>query len=206
MTRVVFLLAGVAALVLLWCGLVSFPTYAVVAWAAMSVLIGLAVWEWADDSRGRTRIPPPRTGVVSAVAAFLAGIAGAEIVLWSGFIVGSGMLAALAGAGLWYRERRPGRGSHGGPRVSVRTTVPDAAVAELCLVWRRSDEELRRVPADDPDRGKLVAVRQLLLEEMERRDPAGFRRWLDGAMTGTDPLPFLHPNHGFAEPASGAAS
>ncbi|MEU5261963.1 hypothetical protein [Amycolatopsis sp. NPDC021455] len=206
MTRVIFLLAGVAALLLFWRGLVTFPTYTVVAWAAMSVMIGLGVWQRADDTRGRTRIPPSRAGVVTAVAAFLAGVAGAEILVWSGFVVGSGVLAVLAAVGWWAGRRGLGRGSRDGQAVSVRTTVPGAATDELCLVWRRSDEELRRTPDDDPERGKLVAVRQLLLDELERRDPAGFRRWLDdGAMTGADPLPFLRPDHGFAEPDSAAA-
>lgn len=203
MTRVIFLLAGVAALLLLWRGLVTFPTYAVVAWAAMSVMIGMGVWQRADDARGMTRIPPPRAGVAAAGAAFLAGVLSAEILAWSGLVVGSGVLAVLAAAGWWAGRRVLCRG----PVVSVRTTVPGAATDELCLVWRRSDEELRRVPDDDPERAKLAVVRQLLLEELERRDPAGFRRWLDdGAMAGTDPRPFLHPDHRFAEPGSAAAS
>jgi len=173
MTRVIFLLAGAAAFLLVWSGVAASPGYAVVAWAAVSGMIGFAVWQRAGDSRGRARISPVRAGVLSAAA-----------------------------AGTWGVRRVRG----GGPAVSVRTTVPDAAIDELCLVWRRSDEELRRVPDDDPERGQLAEVRRLLLAEMERRDPAGFRRWLDnGAMTGTEPLAFLHPDHGFAEPGSAAA-
>ena len=206
MTRVIFLLTGVAAFLLLWRGLATFPTYAVVAWAAMSVLIGLGVWQRADDSRGWTRVPPARVGVVSAMAAFLAGVLGAEILVWSGFLVGSGILVVLAAAGLWAGRRVLGRGSRGGPVVSVRTTVTGVATDELCLVWRRSDEELRRASDDDPERGQLAEFRQLLLDEMERRDPAGFRRWLDeDAMAGTDPQSFLCPDSGFAEPGHGAA-
>jgi len=204
MTRVIFLLTGVAALLLFWRGLVTFPTYAVIAWAAMSVMIGLGVWERADDSRGRTRIPPARVGTVSAAAAFVAGVSGAEVVVLSGFVAGSGIVVVLAAAGWWAGRRALSRETRDG--ISVRTTVPGAATDELCLVWRRSDEELRRVPDDDPERGQLAEVRQLLLAELERRDPAGFSRWLHGgAMAGADPLPFLHPNHGFAEPGSGAA-
>ncbi|MBE1493910.1 hypothetical protein H4696_001010 [Amycolatopsis lexingtonensis] len=202
MTKVIFRLMGVAALLLLWRGVVTFPTYAVVAWAAMSVMIGMGVWQWADDSRGRVRISPARAGVGAAATAFVAGVVGAEILVWSGFLVGSGVLAVVVAAGAWGVRR----GSRGGPAVSVRTTVPDAAIEELCLVWRRSGEELRRVPDDDPERGQLAEVRQLLLEEMERRDPAGFRRWVDnGAMTGTEPSAFIHPDRGFAEPGSAAA-
>lgn len=205
MTRAIFLLAGVAALLLGWRGLVTFPTYAVVAWAAMSVMIGLGVWQRAGDSG--TRIPPPRVGVVSAVAAFFTGVLGAEVLVWSGFLVGSGILAVVAAAGWWAGRRLLSRETRGGQAVSVRTTVSGAAAGELCLVWRRSDEQLRRIPDGDPERGQLAALRQLLLDELERRDPAGFHRWLDdGAMTGTDPLPFLRPDRGFAEPGSGAAA
>lgn len=206
MTRVIFLLMGVAALLLFWRGIATFSTYAVVAWAAMSVLIGLGVWQRADDSRGWTRVPPPRVGVVSAMAAFLAGVLGAEILVWSGFLVGSGILAVLAAAGWWAGRRVLHQETPRGQAVSVRTTVPEVATDELCLVWRRSDEELRRAPDDDPQRGQLAECRQLLLDEMERRDPTGFRRWLgEGAMAGTDPLSFLRPDNGFAEPGCGAA-
>jgi hypothetical protein len=62
---------------------------------------------------------------------------------------------------------------------------------ELCLAWRRSYIALGDLPAG-PARGELVTLRQSLLDELERRDPAGFHRWLDaGARAGGDPSRYL---------------
>jgi hypothetical protein len=62
---------------------------------------------------------------------------------------------------------------------------------ELCLAWRRSYIALGDLPAG-PARGELVALRQSMLDELERRDPAGFHRWLDaGARAGGDPGRYL---------------
>jgi len=205
MTRTFLLFSGVAATLLLWRGLVTFPAHALIAWAVVSAMIGLGVWQRIDEHRGRTRTPPSRAGVLCTLAAFLGGVLGAEVVQWTGFVAGPVIVAVLAAAGWWCGRRALTRGTRGRPAVSVQATVPGAATEELCLVWRRSGERARGVPDDDPERGQLAAVRQLLLDEMERRDPAGFRRWLaGGAMAGTDPLPFLRGNQGVVRPGSGA--
>ncbi|MFG1643471.1 hypothetical protein ACGFMK_24520 [Amycolatopsis sp. NPDC049252] len=112
-------------------------------------------------------------------------------------------VVAVAAAGWWVRRRAPSPVARGArrPAVSVRSTVAGSATAELCLVWRRSHEELARLPDEDPARGRLAAIRQVLLDELESREAAGFRRWLDnGAMAGADPLPYLRVEHGLAEP------
>ncbi|MGW5718689.1 hypothetical protein ACWEVP_21135 [Amycolatopsis sp. NPDC003865] len=197
--KAIFLAAGVAALA--FAGLLSFPLYAVLAWAVMSAMAGTAAWQWADESAARLRLgSAARVGVVSAAATFAGGVLAAEVLSWCGFLPGSAVLAALASAG-WWAGKRSSTGRGGGRRITVRSTVPGLDLAELCLVWRRSDEELRLVSDDDPARPQLAAVRRLLLDDMERRNPAGFRRWLDsGALAGSDPRPFLGGKPGLVEP------
>jgi hypothetical protein len=60
----------------------------------------------------------------------------------------------------------------------------------LCTGWRRSYFQLL-VARDTADRPRLVQRRQDYLDEIERRDPRGFRRWLAGdARAGGDPRPY----------------
>jgi hypothetical protein len=48
----------------------------------------------------------------------------------------------------------------------------------LCAAWQRTYWLLRDLPLSSPARLGVVQLRAELLEEFERRDPAGFRRWL----------------------------
>jgi len=62
---------------------------------------------------------------------------------------------------------------------------------ELIAAWRQSHEVLGYTNLPDL-RGQLVSLRQAYLDEMERRDPAGFAAWIgDGATR--DPERFLIP-------------
>jgi hypothetical protein len=62
---------------------------------------------------------------------------------------------------------------------------------DLCTAWQRSYFQLL-VTRDATARRCLVQRRQDYLDEIERRDPDGFRRWLDsGARPGGDPEPYL---------------
>jgi hypothetical protein len=78
------------------------------------------------------------------------------------------------------------------PQVPYLMPVPaDLSTPELCLAWRRTYLVLLEVSADTP-RDDIVALRERLLDEIERRDPAGFTRWLEtGARAGSDPGRFL---------------
>lgn len=61
----------------------------------------------------------------------------------------------------------------------------------LCLAWHRSYWLLRELPPG-PAHAELTTTRERLLDELERRDPAGFRRWLHGgARASSDPRPYL---------------
>jgi hypothetical protein len=83
--------------------------------------------------------------------------------------------------------------------ASAEMPSPAAATLstpELCLAWRRSYLALEDLPPG-PDRNELVTLRQSMLDELERRDPAGFGRWLDsGARAGGDPGRYLAADPG----------
>ncbi|ADB30344.1 hypothetical protein Kfla_1241 [Kribbella flavida DSM 17836] len=69
-------------------------------------------------------------------------------------------------------------------RVSRMTT------AELCRAWTTSSQQLRSGPGTLP----VVRLRQLYLDELERRDPVGFNAWLaSSASAAGDPSRFLTP-------------
>jgi len=96
---------------------------------------------------------------------------------------------------------RPGGGKVGPVR---RTPPPSAGVApdaldalstpQLCLAWRSSYLRLHRVTSS-PATAQIVLVRQRMLDELERRDRAGFERWLStGARAASDPSRYIgHP-------------
>ncbi|NUR09426.1 MAG: hypothetical protein HOQ22_13470 [Nocardioidaceae bacterium] len=69
--------------------------------------------------------------------------------------------------------------------------VADLTTPELVAAWRRSYVEL----ASDVAPGhveEVVTRRQRYIDEIERRHPAGFRRWLEsGPRAGGDPSSFL---------------
>lgn len=94
------------------------------------------------------------------------------------------------------RSFRPVESAAPAPPLSAEVSCPVLATLstpELCLAWRRSYLALGDLPAG-PDRGELVTLRQSMLDELERRDPVGFRRWLEaGARAGGDPGRYLTP-------------
>jgi hypothetical protein len=74
------------------------------------------------------------------------------------------------------------------PDARLMPTLPTPA---LCWEWRRSYLAVAR--ASKPDElTRIAALRAAYLDELERRDPAGFRRWLDsGARAASDPGRYL---------------
>jgi hypothetical protein len=62
---------------------------------------------------------------------------------------------------------------------------------ELCTEWRRSFNALEAT-AHVSLHFEVVRLRQLYLDEIERRHPEGLRRWLaSGARAAGNPMPFL---------------
>jgi hypothetical protein len=84
------------------------------------------------------------------------------------------------------------------PALST-ATLRDLDDAALCLAWRRSYVQLQQTTSASA-RIRHVQQRQLLLDELERRDPAGLAAWLaSGCRAAGNPLPYLA-----RPPASGA--
>lgn len=77
------------------------------------------------------------------------------------------------------------------PGEPRRTWVAALDDAELCAAWHFSTAALR--DASWPvEAGTLVSLRQAYLDEMEARDPVGFRAWMDaGGRAGNGPERFL---------------
>lgn len=72
-------------------------------------------------------------------------------------------------------------------------TVTELSTPALCLAWRRSYLVLIDTP-DGPARQDLAAARRQMLDELERRDGAGFASWMAaGARAGSDPARYLTP-------------
>ncbi|WP_214367594.1 hypothetical protein [Pseudonocardia sp. H11422] len=77
------------------------------------------------------------------------------------------------------------------PPERTSWAVPALSTEMLCWEWRRSYIEVCR--ATDPVHfSRIVLLRAAYLDELERRDPEGFRRWLgSGARAAGDPARFL---------------
>jgi hypothetical protein len=75
------------------------------------------------------------------------------------------------------------------PRAVGQLTAP-----ELCAAWRRSflAFERDRGAGTIASQAALITLRQLYLDELERRDPVGFARWIaSGARPASDPSRYL---------------
>lgn len=80
------------------------------------------------------------------------------------------------------------------PELEPTTDPADMSIAQLCLAWQRTYFVLLDLPAG-PLRAAVVHLRGVLLDEIERRDPDGFARWLEtGARAGSDPRRYLAPD------------
>jgi len=83
-------------------------------------------------------------------------------------------------------------------RLPSTGVAPDALDAlstpQLCLAWRSSYLRLHRATSG-PATAHIVLVRQRMLDELERRDRAGFERWLStGARAASDLSRYIgHP-------------
>ncbi|AYY14028.1 hypothetical protein EF847_16290 [Actinobacteria bacterium YIM 96077] len=78
----------------------------------------------------------------------------------------------------------------GQPREVVEEAVSRTSNEQLGELWQQTGEQLRRsyLPASI---ASLACVRQALLDEMQRRDPEAFDRWLAGRPDQLDPRAYL---------------
>jgi hypothetical protein len=75
----------------------------------------------------------------------------------------------------------------------AREVVHRLDLAGLCWAWTHSSDLLDEVP-ETPAVAAVVALRELYLDEMERRDPSGFREWIYSDVgAAASPDRFLQP-------------
>lgn len=76
-------------------------------------------------------------------------------------------------------------------RDRVAAELAGISVQALCWQWRTSFTALQ-ASADPRIRAQVAEDRQLCLDELERRNPVAFQRWLDsGARAASDPGSYL---------------
>jgi hypothetical protein len=143
----------------------------------------------------RTR-HPNAAGVAAAMAAVtvsvLLAMAGSAALLGAAAAPVYLLLLLGVGAGLW-RHRAAWR-AYATAVASTATPAADLDVRALCLAWQCSHRSLDGLPAG-PARTELVATRERLLDELEQRDPVGFRQWLHrGVHASSDPSHYLTGN------------
>jgi hypothetical protein len=165
------------------------------------VAVGLAAVVSACLAAGVAR--ESRPGKIAVVdAAWKAGVATVAVLLvLSGTAVLGGavltLLVAGAAAGTWtvvwlLRSSRGAAGSScavapAHQPVSPLPPVSSLSTGDLGREWVRTTTALNG-PLDARTREAIVVRRQQTLDELERRDPDGFARWLSGVpLAGSDP-------------------
>jgi hypothetical protein len=170
----------------------------------MAALGGCVAYSARDDGRA--------AAVDAAWKAAAATVA--VIVLVTGVVVLAGAavaalvlgLAVVTGGALWFlKTRRPGRAA-GAPVTGAGSPTPALTAvwvspwqppvsllptSDLGGEWLRTTSALAS-PVEPATHQEIIRRRQETLDELERRDPAGFARWLAaGAATDSDPATFV---------------
>jgi hypothetical protein len=194
-------------------GLVLAAAVAVVGGVALRpgglVAIGLAGFVAGCLAAGIARETPRATGrsiaeaawrAAGAIVAVLLVLSGASVLGGAVFTLFLSGTAVAVCTGVWLARTRGG--VPGGPALGgavpagPSSSLPLAVLSteELGREWARTTAALAG-PLSPGARGAVVARRQETLDELERRDPAGFARWLAGSpLPGSDPAG--HLRHG----------
>ena len=162
---------------------------------AASVVIGVTNQVLSDSG---DRQKQPRSNVWRSIGL---GLAAAPVVAGLIMMVGAAtwpILLLVLAAGLWCCPRN-GRWRHAYPidpnpdpdKPDPTDRLVDLSNSELGRAWVSSHARLRTA-RDGTQLDRLCALRRRQLDEMERRDPRGFRRWLgSGAWISGSTAPFL---------------
>lgn len=187
--------------------------------AVITTLVGAA---WAGAAWEEFRVREVALAAGARAAAWTAGgflvVCGAALLAGTALTLVAGGLLATA---LLLRRPDPGHAALGGAPLadepegpvvlsplhpaaptfrigsagSARTVLPPVRALSS---WSLGEEWLRTTAlldaAPEPSTREAVAARRgAVLDELERRDPAGFARWLaHGTDRGTNPAEFLH--------------
>ncbi len=155
------------------------------------------------DRTGRLITSGLVTGTAAGAFVGFASLLGAGAIPLALVVLGSSPYAAKA----WSRWRRSRPGSSTARAVTVGDAVayPSSGLqpaqvlvepglltdAELCRAWRASYRALQDGSSGPPTM-ESIAVRQSVLDELERRNSRGLAAWLaSGARAAGNPLPYL---------------
>jgi hypothetical protein len=182
-----------------WVGVIATTAFALL---LSSVILGSAPNQSSDPHTvfggiaWRVVLAPALRWAVIAVAVVLTTVFSP----WLGVLV----LAAVVGSSPWALRRLCGSSSPvDDPGMEhIRLLVRQLDLPGLCWAWRASHDLLVRIQ-DTEARHRVVTLRQEYLDEMERRDAAGFQTWLEVARAAGDPEAFLRerPSEGDATAA-----
>lgn len=178
----------------------QFVVLALASFAALACgLAGLLVTRGLDDMDARHApvAVPVMTGAVGGLSAVLV-IAGLAVVVGAAAVPIVAVALALV---LW---RRLGPSGHADTPLAdtplagvvpslaeLRDTLAALSDDELARAWRRSHTRLTQA-GDSVELGRVSALRRWQLDELERRDPVGFRTWVgSGTWVTGDSAPFL---------------
>jgi len=154
--------------------------------------------------------PPSRQAAMNAIWRTAAGTVGLLLVLTGSVVVAGGALTVLlAGCVVGVLLVRWAMRSARCRRAPIAPVVPlygadgswarRLSVPALGQEWLRTSAALPRTQGTSA-RQELVRRRQEALDELERRDPAGFARWLAGGATvDSDPAEYVS-----GDPAAGS--
>lgn len=189
-----FLVAAVVAVV----GGLFLSPGALIAIGVVSLAVGCLTWgKVRETDPARRRVTPGEAGLMAG------GATGGAVLTVTGLVVLTGgptaavitgvVAAAAVGVALVrsskVRRGRPARARGAVVALPLRP-VGSLPVEALGREWVLSTSVLASV-TDVGTRQSIVRRRQELLDELERRDPAGFGRWLAEGRPGSDPAPFL---------------
>jgi hypothetical protein len=186
----------------------------------MAVLVSGAMAGCVTVGVAREAAEPRRRSVLESALLGAAGTVVALLVLGGTAMLAGGAVAVLlvgvSGAGWaanrWLRRRRlrvalagPATRPAVGPVAPLpgpARTVDALSTGNLAEEWLRTGSPLQGVltPAA---RQALVARRAQLLDELERRDPSGFARWMAaGPLASADPAGFVRSEPPRADPSA----
>lgn len=173
-------------------GLLSFAGPLLVLGSVAAVAGGVLGHALASRRGARGRIarwlPAPSAGRGAAAGAVTVLVVGGLVTLIGPLVVPLGFLAVCFAvtAAAW---RATSQGRPAGPGADP-AELQTMTKAELCRQWRRSSA-LLAAAGGAGELGQVAQRRAALLEEIERRDPEGFRRWMDGDALAGDPAFYL---------------
>ncbi|MGY1820605.1 hypothetical protein [Geodermatophilus sp. SYSU D00079] len=179
-------------------GGLALPPTGLVAVGIAAVVAGCLAAGIARESSGqdrrRTVAAAWQAAVVTVVVLLvLSGTAALGGALLTLLVAGTGVAAGLA---VWMVRSRPPARPAAAPPAPVVTSSPVSALStgDLGREWVRTTAALAG-PLDATARQAIVARRQETLDELERRDPVGFARWMAAVpLPGSDPA--VHLRHG----------